>query len=236
MRDAPGMADRPRVIVALPNLNECALVADWLSAEGFEPLARSSSRAAFDDMHARPFDLLIADAAFAFRDGLHARSRARNPLTPTIVIGGTAREPRGEAVTPQIMYLTRPIEHALLLCFVSMAFMDSRPTRRSVRKPVSQFDAFVNGLPARLLDVSNEGLRLEVPPEQRSPLPPYFNIRVPLVGVSVTAQRVWTRTSPRHASVRWYGGALAQNRIPAERAWRSFVDTIPVSQFGVVNS
>ncbi|OFW21580.1 MAG: hypothetical protein A3H97_12825 [Acidobacteria bacterium RIFCSPLOWO2_02_FULL_65_29] len=224
------MADRPRVIVALPNLSECAAVADWLSAEGFEPLARSSSRAAFDEMHALPFDLLIADAAFAFRDGLHTRGRgrARNPLTPTIVIGGTTRASRGEAVTPQIMYLTRPIEHAMLVCFVSMAFMDSRPTRRSARKPASQFDAFVNGLPARLLDVSNEGFRLEVPPDQRSPLPPYFNIRIPVVGVSVTAQRVWTRTSPSRASARWYGGALAQNRIPAERAWRSFVDTIPV--------
>ena len=224
------MADRPRVIVALPDLTECATVADWLSAEGFEPARRPSARAAADDMQIRSFDLLIADAAFAFRDGLHARGRARNAVTPTIVIGGASEEPRGEAINGQIMYLTRPIERAMLVCFVSMAFLDGRPARRSVRKMVNRFDAFVNGLPTRIVDVSKEGLRLEVPPDRRAVLPPYFNLRVPLVGVAVTVQRMWMRPASMpggRASMTWYGGALTQNRELAEQAWRSFVDTIP---------
>ena len=223
------MADRPRVIVALPDLTECATVADWLSADGFEPIRRPTPRAAADEMRAHPFDLLITDAHFAFRDGLHTKGRARNPQTPTVVIGhATMEPPQGEAVSAQTMFLTRPIERAMLACFVSMALLDGRPTRRSVRKVVNRFDAFVNGLPTRIIDISNEGVRLEVSPDRRSVLPPYFNIRVPLVGVAVTVQRMWTKPSLNRASMTWYGGELTQNRTSAEQAWRSFVDTIPV--------
>jgi CheY-like chemotaxis protein len=224
------MADRPRVIVALGNLAESAAVADWLSSEGYEPVQRPSARAATEEMRAHPFDILITDAHFAFRDGLHVTGRVRNISTPTIVVGGAAEEPRGEAINAQTMYLTRPVERAMLVCFVSMAFLDSRPARRSIRKAVNRFDAFVNGLPTRIVDVSNEGMRLEVPPDRRAALPPYFSVRVPLVGVAVTVQRVWTRQSANRASMTWYGGALAQNRTLAEQAWKSFVDTIPDSR------
>lgn len=221
------MAERPRVIIAMAHPSECAIVADWLSPEGFEPVPRPSARAAAEEMRAYPYDLLITDAQFAFRDGLHACGRMRNTSTPTIVIGGASEEPRGEAINSQTMYLTRPVEKAMLICFVSMAIIDSRPSRRSVRKPVNRFDAFVNGLPTRILDVSVEGLRLEVPPDRRMALPPYFSVRVPHLGVAVTVQRVWTRPASARASMTWYGGALAQNRTLAEQAWKSFVDTIP---------
>ena len=221
------MPDRPRVIIALPDPAECGTVADWLSADGFEPVRRPTSRAAADEMQTQAFDLLIADAAFAFREGLHTRDRARNSLTPTVVIGDSAAAP-SEAASGQTMYMTRPIERALLVCFVSMAILDARPNRRSVRKAVNRSDAFVNGLATRIVDVSNEGLRLEVSPNRRSVLPPYFSVRVSLLDVAVTVQRIWMRPSSNGASTSWVGGALSQNRASAEQAWRSFVDTIPI--------
>jgi len=61
------MPNRPRVIIASPNLLEGEAVADWVSAEGFESVRRSTVKAAVDEIQARPFDLLIADAGFAFR-------------------------------------------------------------------------------------------------------------------------------------------------------------------------
>lgn len=222
------MADRPRIIVALPDSTEGAAVADWLSTDGFEPVRRPTPRAAVDEVQTRAFDLVIADAALALSSGLHAMARARNPLPPTILIGDVTGGTQGRGASGQTICLTRPIDRATLTCFVSMAILDRRPLRRSVRKPVNRFDAFVNGVPSHIIDVSAEGLRLELPRDTRAALPPHFTVRVPLVGIAITAQRMWVRSAPGRASTMWYGGALSQNRPGVEQAWRAFVDTIPV--------
>jgi CheY-like chemotaxis protein len=222
------MTHRPRVVVALQDRTECAAVADWLTAKEFEPLPRSDGRAAMDEMDAQAFDLLITDAAFAVRDGLRKAERARNTRIPVILIGNAAEEPKGHAVNGQEMFLARPLDQAMLMCFVLMAILDHRPSRRSMRKPVNHVEAYVNGLPVRIVDVSNEGLCLVTPPDRSSLLPPCFKVRIPLLGVSVAAQRVWGRRSKPGTSTTWYGGALTQNSSAAEQGWRSFVDTIPV--------
>ena len=222
------MADRPRVIVALPDSAESAAVADWLSADGFEPVPRPTLRAAADEMRARTFDLLIADATLAVHIGLHTKGRALSPLAPTIVIGDAAATPQAKGLSAQAIYLTRPIDRAMLTCYVSMVILDGRPIRRSVRKSANRFAAVVNGVPSYIVDVSAEGLRLEVSRDRRAALPPHFTVRVPLVGIAVTAQRMWAQSSSSRASTMWYGGALSQNRASVEQAWRAFVDTIPI--------
>ena len=117
----------------------------------------------------------------------------------------------------------------MLMCFVLMALLHYRPERRSVRRPVSHVDAYVNGLPVRIVDVSNEGLCLVTPPDRSALLPPSFNVRVPLVGISVAVQRVWGRRAKPGASTTWYGGVLTQNHSAAEQGWISFVDRYRLS-------
>ena len=220
---------RPRVVVALQDLSECVAVSDWLTAKGFEPLPRSGVRAAIDEIDAQPFDLLITDVGFAVRDGLRKAERTRNTRIPVILIGNAAEEPKGHAVNGQEMYLARPLDQATLTCFVLMAILDHRPSRRSLRKPVKHVEAYVNGLPVRIVDVSNEGVCLVTPPDRSSLLPPCFNVRVPLVGVTVAVQRVWGRRAKPGASTTWYGGTLSPNPSAAEQGWKAFVDTIPVA-------
>ena len=217
------MTDRPRVVVCLPDPTETAAVADWLSADGFEPVRRPTLQAAADEMRDRPFALLIADAGVAFRRGLHPQHSSKQ--APAIIIGNDERQ--GDGLSGQTVYLTRPIDPAVLRCFVSMSILDNRPLRRSVRKFVNRFDAVVNGVPSHIVDVSVEGLRLEVQGDRRAALPPYFTVRVPVMGVAVTVQRMWTRSSPRRTAAIWYGGALSQNRVTVNQAWRQFVDTVP---------
>jgi hypothetical protein len=219
------VTDRPRVIVCLPDPTETTAVADWLSADGFDPVRRPTLQAAADEMRDRPFALLIADARLAVRRGLHPQNAAKH--APAIVIGDDDRQ--GEGLSGQTVFLTRPIDPAMLRCFVSMSILDSRPLRRSIRKSVNRFDAVVNGVPSHIVDVSVEGLRLEVPGDRRAALPPYFTVRVPLVGVAVTVQRMWAHSSTRHGAAIWYGGALSQNRIAMNEAWRRFVDNVPSS-------
>jgi hypothetical protein len=224
---SPGMTDKPRIVIALPDPNEAAMVADWLSLEGYDPVPRWTASSAADEMRARPFDLLIADSNFVYRDRLCAKGRARNARTPTVVIGHSDTVPPNEGAA-QTMLLRRPIERAILVCYISMALLDGRPMRRSPRKAVHRLDAFVAGLPTRIIDVSHEGVRLEVPDRRRLTLPALFQMRVLHADVAVTVQTIWTRPSPGRDTMTWLGGSLSLNRPAAAQAWRSFVDSVPI--------
>ena len=222
------MANRPRVIIASPDPLESEAVADWLCADGFDSVRRSSPRAAVAEIETCPFDLVIADAVFAFRYGLHVASRIRRPMTPTLVLGTAVDQ--SESVNRQVIYLPRPVERTLVVCTVALAIADERPVRCSVRKPVHRFDALVNGVPSYIIDISNEGLRLEVPRDRRRSVPPpYFNVRVPLIGVGVIVRRMWARRSDEATPVMWCGAALSQNKAKAALAWLAFVDTFPIA-------
>jgi hypothetical protein len=223
------MGHKPRVILALTNTIECASVADWLSGDGFEPVRCMNVKVAAGEMQTRPYDLLVADAVAALRDALLAVNGQRNPLTPVVVIGNQTDASACESVGRQAMFLARPLEKSMLACTVSMALMEGRPIRRSERRPVNRFLATVNGIPSHIIDISNEGVRLEMPRDQRWVPPPYFKISVPLVGVNVTVQRMWTRAWPpeRGSGATWCGGALTENGSRAERAWRGLVETLP---------
>jgi hypothetical protein len=221
------MSHHPRIIIASPDPVECGALADWLSDGGFEPVRRSDPKTAAAEIQTRPFDLLIADELFVFRHQLHELARARKPAMPTVVIGDGASAARCESMGGQFIYLTRPAERGLLICTVSMAIEDGRPVRRSVRKPVPRFRAIANGVPSYIIDVSNDGLCLEMPRDRRSPPLPYFNVVVPLIGVAVTFQRVWTKPiSAERTAALWCGGALVRNQARTEQSWRVVVDAL----------
>ncbi len=222
------MESRPRVVVALQDRVESATVAAWLDAKGFEPVPKFSARAAADEMARQPSHLLVTDADFSVQEGVRKAERARNTRIPVLLIGHAKDEPKGPPTNGQPMFVARPLDQATLMCFALMAILDHRPERRSVRKPVGHFDAYVNGMPVRIVDVSNEGLCIATPPDRSALLPPSFNVRVPLVGVSVSVQRVWGRRAKPGASTTWYGGALTQNSPAVEQGWRAFVDTVPL--------
>jgi hypothetical protein len=205
---------------------ECAVLAEWLTAEGYEPISRFTVPSAEKEMHTHQFDVLVADARFVLRDGLR-RGRALSNFGTPVVVVGNGEDPLEDATSGQALYLRRPVDRTTFICYVSMMILEGRPTRCSVRKAVDRLDVLVNGMPVRLLDVSNEGLRVAMSAGQSTSLPVYFNVRIPFVGVSVTAQRKWGRLPEANAAETWYGGGLSQNRATAEYAWRKFVDIVP---------
>jgi len=220
------MAGRPRVVVALPDRTEASMVANWLSENQFEPVYRPTLDAVASEIRARPFNLIVADASWAGSKAFQMPDRGCNTAAPTILVGD-ATDRRATAMDGQAMYLTRPIELAVLSCFVSMALMDDKLVRRSPRKAVPRFDALVNREPAAIVDVSAEGFRLELPRTRRLP-PPFFGVRIPLVGVAIIASRRWAMSPSKDPSKIWCGAALSSNPSRAEAAWRSFVDTVPI--------
>jgi CheY-like chemotaxis protein len=223
------MPSRPRIVVATPHATECAAIADWLHAEGFEPVRATTVSRALQELNERPFSLLVADFDFAFRGGLQAvsRERMRNTKAPGIVIGPADAGSEAIAVKCDAMYLSRPVDQAALVCMAQMAMLESRPERRSVRKPV-RFDAIVGGVPSQLIDISKEGMRLEIPRTRNAaPPPPMFTVKVAVLGVSITVRRMWASPMPKGGDAAWYGGELTGNSGRVELAWRSLVDAVP---------
>jgi hypothetical protein len=220
------MSERPRVIVALSDRAESTVLASWLAEDGYEPVRRPTPQSAVEEMRSRPYDLLIADASTNGRPPLRAEGRLRRAATPAILIGNHAPL-RGETVTSQPMYLARPLERAVLNCYLTMAMLEGSPLRRSERKMVNALAATVNGVPAHILDVSIEGVRIEMVREKRAALPPYFTVRVPMMGVGVNVRRVWARAAAGPGPMLLYGGSLLPNRASALQGWKTLIETIP---------
>lgn len=207
------------------------MLAAWLSSEGFEPVRAATAPDALDALRARPFDLFVSDYDFALVSEVHAaaRGKARNPQTPIVVIGEANPGAQARAENRGASYLVRPVDRSAFICILSMALTDDRPVRRSIRRSVNRFEATADGTPCHLLDVSNEGLRLELPRSRRSLLP-YFNVRVPMIGTTMIVQRVWiaaVRVAGTATDAICCGAALVNNNTRTERAWRLFVDAIP---------
>ena len=219
------MSDRPRIIIALSDRAESAVLSDWLAEDGYEPLRRPTPQTAVEEMRSRSYDVLIADASVNGRPPLRAEGRLRRAGTPAILIGNTPPQ-RGETVTSQPMYLARPLDRAVLRCYVDMAILEGSPLRRSERRLVNALAATVNGVPAHILDVSVEGVRIEMVRDKRVALPPYFTVKVPMMGVGVNVRRVWARAAQGSPNL-WYGGSLLPNRTSALQGWKSLIETIP---------
>ncbi len=214
----------PRIVIASPDRTEVEQLSDWLRAEAIEPVPAASLAAAIDLAESTPFDVLVADAAFAFEGRLHAVARTCNPRAPMVVVGG--HDAALLADRCGAYHLERPVDQALLLCIVTMAILDGRPARRSPRKRIPRFDAIVDGTEGFVIDVSNEGLRFEFP--RRFAPAPQFGIRIPLVGIALTVRRVWVAApATEQGAGSCCGVELYEAHPRAEENWRAFVSTVP---------
>ena len=205
-------------------------MSDWLTGDGFEPVRISTLERVMEEIRDRAFDAIVVDRVLACKPGQQTIGavRNRNGKTPIIVIGDDDASAEAQLLSRGATYLTRPLDRVSFICLVSMGVIETRPERRSLRKRVNRLDAVVGGVPSHIVDISNEGLRLEVPRMRKStPPPPLFNVRVPLLGVVVMARRMWTCRMPASHDAVWYGAELAGNTPRVEVSWRTLVDTIP---------
>jgi hypothetical protein len=143
------------------------------------------------------------------------------------VIGDADAEAETDAGRRGASYLVRPIERAGLLFAVTLALAEGRPMRRSPRKRVSPFPVKIDGVASRVLDVSHEGVRIEIARAHRSALPPHFTLRVPDFNVAVMVQRVWVNTTVGASAQICCGGTLTHNPARSAASWRSLVDLTP---------
>lgn len=188
-------------------------------ADGFAPAVQRLESA-------RP-DLLITVVRLGLFNGLHlvARGRAGNPQMAALVVDDS-RDPVLEQESMKVgatAYLARPVDSDELLRRVAEA-LASRERRCWSRTTVaSNVPVRIAARRARLLDISYGGVRLESGSVE---LPAILRLELPTIGMSVNAERVWSRRADP-AEVWSCGAALAPiDSNSTQQRWRQLVDIL----------
>jgi hypothetical protein len=226
-----GMPSVPRIGLACPVLSERATFLEWLTGAGFEPVPMLDADSIRRELEADGFQALIADLELVVRGDASSFIRSLGRNRPLILVGDDDPKAEAEAHRRKAAYLSRPVNREVAMLSLSLALAEGRPARRSPRRQVDRIPATIDGVKSRILDVSYDGIRLEVDEQHRNVLPPTFNVRVPMFGVTMLVQRVWVHAPHMTEAERavWCGGALRKAPPAATEAWRTFVDHAPSS-------
>ena len=188
------MPSSPRVGVACPRPVERAAIADWLRSAGFEPLILVGAGFVASALSGQPPVLVVADASLLTPAFLVAL-RKGDPNRPVLAIGDEGEPNEKMLARKGVPFHVRPLTEPALLLAVALAQAESRTSRRSPRKTLARLATNIEGAAAALLDVSNEGLRLEVDAGGGAKLSPQFVVHVPVLKVGVPVQRVWVKSA-----------------------------------------
>lgn len=219
------MPTTPRVGIACPRPGERAAVADWLRGADIEPVVLVDACFVNTEVGGRPLDCVVADAALLTPHFLTAL-RKGDPNKPVIALGD-ADDPNEKMLTRKsVSFHTRPILERELLLAVSLAVAEGRPHRRSERRIVPRLPSTIEGEAAVLIDVSQEGLRLEMESARASKLSPQFVVHVPMLKIGVPVQRVWLRAGadPTQTSRLQCGASILAKDERTLRAWQRLSD------------
>ena len=190
-------------------------------ADGFAPAVQLLESA-------RP-NLLITVVRLGQFNGLHlvVRGRAGNPRMAALVIDDSrdpvlAHESKKVGATA---YLVRPVDSAELLRRVAGA-LAGRERRQSRRTTLTaSLVVYITARPVRLLDISDSGCRLEFRTGSERLLPAAFWLELPNSGLSLIAERVWSRRVDR-SDVWMCGAALFSNNSEMMQRWHQLVETL----------
>lgn len=221
------MSNRPRIGLACPRPGERAAFQEWLDTAKFVPVPMIDAGSIVRELAGASFEVLIIDADLSAAADTSVVLRRLGQNRPMIVIGDVGMPIVADAVRSGVTYLTRPVERDALMLAVALALGEGRPVRRSPRRAVMGLDATVDGVAARLLDVSYEGIRLELPERHRSCVPPIFTVRVPMFDVIVEGRRVWVNALDRVPGAVWCGVRLGKHTERATTAWQRLVESAP---------
>lgn len=197
---------------------------------GYRAAGAADLDAALHLVQAISFDLLIADIRLKADSGLRLvrLARAEQPAMAVVALTGFP-DPAVEAEVNRLgaTYSLKPMDSERLLAIVGEKVSGPGKQRRWIRKHVAGgFGARIDGVPAKVLDMSYGGLRLEIsmPPEQEPP--PSIEVSLMSFGLSVSADVMWT-TRLEPAGTWICGAALLETDANTSRAWRGVVDTLP---------
>jgi DNA-binding response OmpR family regulator len=205
-----------------------ATLVESVARAGYRPRVAQTFVAACADLDAAAPDLLITQVRLAAYNGLHLaiRARRRGARFPVILVGEADPVLKAEADRLDVSYVNLPLDEEGLIAMVCGSDVRTRPARRSPRKPVPKFEALADNVRARVVDISYDGLCLEVSESEPFQIPKFFMLRIPHLNLSWQAQRIWTRDAPGSPCV-WCGATLLSVNPAETTSWRAIVDALP---------
>ena len=221
------MASNPvKIGVACPIPGERAAFGEWLNHAGYEPVSIFSIDTIARELPHKPIEALIADVSLVSAADLPRVVRTLGPNRPLILVGH--QKDAIEEVPRDASWMERPVSPENFQLSVALALAEGRPARRSPRKLVPKLLASVDGVNSKVVDISSEGVRLEISTSSGTVLPPFFILRVPAFGVAARIKRVWVAT-PNSMST-WCGGIVekgAERTAGGGSQWLNFVQSAP---------
>lgn len=212
-----------KIGVACPIPGERAAFLEWLNLAGYEPVPMLTIDSVGKDFAARPLEALVADVSLVSAADLPRIVKMLGQNRPLILVGNPSEAI--EDVPRDAAWIDRPVTRDTFLLSIALALAEGRPARRSPRKLVPRLMSSVDGVSSKIVDVSNEGVRLEIQGASPSALPPYFTLRVPGFGVQAKVKRVWV-AMPAQGSM-WCGGIVEKQADKAATAWQKFIANAP---------
>jgi DNA-binding response OmpR family regulator len=217
---------RAKILVVDDNEAACRGLAEFLERSGFDVVCAGSFNEGRAALKEEEPDVLIADVRLGEFNGLQLLATAPRSMPAIVVTGYPDPVIEADARGMGAEYLVKPIMPGALAALVRKKLEERdraafATARRWERKPVAgRVPAKIGNTPARLVDVSYGGVRLEL---QRQPEPPgSLTVNLPASGFSVNVDVVWTM---RVGDERWMcGGTVAQDTAAA--AWHGLVDAV----------
>lgn len=220
------MTNAVKIGLACPISGERAAFQEWLVDAGYQAVPMMTLESVVKEMKATPFEALIADVSFLTAAELPRLVKTIGYNRPLVLVGNP--DQKIEDVPRDATWMPRPVSRDSFLLSIALALAEGRPARRSPRVAVRMLQSTVDGIPAKILDISSEGVRFDVPGAVSGTLPPEFLLKVPAFGVAAKVKRVWV-TQPGKGHT-WCGGIIER---PAEKGakmpWPVFVKTAPFS-------
>lgn len=212
-----------KIGVACPIPGERAAFLEWLTLAGYEPVPMISLESLVRELTVRPIEALIADVSLISKADLPRLVKILGPNRALVLVGNP--EQTIEDVPRDATWMDRPVTRDTFLLSIALGLAEGRPARRSPRKLVPKLMSSIDGVSSKIVDVSDEGVRLEISGATPAALPPFFTLKVPGFGVAAKVKRVWV-ANPGQGSV-WCGGIVEKQSAKSTALWQKFITTAP---------
>ena len=221
-----------RVLLVGPNIESRGRMERWLRRAGFSVDAVATFEAARPSLTAIGPDALVSAVQLDEFNGLHLAILGREirPSLVAIVVGAADSVLAKEAEHHGAIYLVEPITEEELITKITTLLQEVGRRRRWPRKQVAEtVRAECGESPARIVDLSYGGVRLEVA-DVGAPAPEPgsgFRVSLPAFDVSIDVELVWAL---RSSSGFLHCGAVVNRATPAvTNAWKQLVDRVGFS-------
>ena len=219
-----GGATMPTILIVDDHRVTRLGLAEMLADAGYTVVTAASFQEARGILREAPPDLLIADVRLGSFNGLQL---VINYRVPAIVITGYADAVlEAEARRVGAEYLVKPFNPDHLLSLIRGKLGQTPPdyavSRRWTRKAVAGLTAQVDDKPARIVDISYGGVRLEMRQSEAGTPPESFQLRLPNE-MSLHADLVWKTVLNDDV---WMCGAAVWPDESTARQWFGLVDAV----------